>query len=320
MYSLSLMLSLFRRSIKRSLSGFLIVALLVVGCYGNVCHAHERREHDAILNRVLFGRETGFPNSWEDGLVSLQNASYLAVDQANGYGQTELQALRDYGVSGLPRSIDSIDVSGNYTHRQYTHMGWDYSYPDAVNANRWSIRKKILVNTVGKVFNFTSSFNWETFSSQYTQRADSMAAFIYYIHLLGDYQYDFSEDPYQYYGSRYMLQLASGATGRTSVISELKNHMRIIFADQVSTYSFNDLITTLDTCDTRIYAVISTSSEELTDEQYEELNDATSDVIDKLEQYVPGLLRNEVFFNYAFPENGGESSSIWDWLPWHKNE
>lgn len=269
------------------------------------------------MDQILFGSvESSLPSSWEERIDMLHNASFLAIDQYNGNGSAELSELNSYGVVRIPDNISEINFQGNSTHRQYTHMGWDHTYfNDRAN---WNTRKYILINTVGKVFNFSTSWDSNTHHFEYNQRAISMAAFIYYIHLLGDYQQYYEEYPNATQSAN-MLPLVSGATGTTSVISEIKIHLQVICSEQVNSNVFNGFMTELTQCDSRIYNVIYSSTGGLTDEQYEELNDAVDGVIEVLIQYVPDLLRNESFFDNTFPENGEESSGFWDWVPWNKN-
>ena len=310
------MLISYKHSIRTAISIVLILAILTVSLSGRYCLAHSRQEHDKILDRILFGSEYGLPGSWTEKVDALHRASFLAVDQYNGNGQEDLDALRAYGVSSLPRNISAIDFDGNYTHRQYTHMGWDHTYYN--DRAHWSERKRILVNTVGEVFNFTTEWSSDTHHFEYNRRAQNLAALIYYIHLLGDYQYDYGEYPHHNYSS-YMMPLASGTTGVDSIISEFKETLQVLFDDQTNSNSYNGLISSLTASDSEIFRIVGSSRGDLTDGEYEALNDATSDVINALQDYVPGLLRNEAYFNNTFPENGESSSDFWDWLPWNKN-
>ena len=311
-----MMLSLHRHGIKYYISVILIGVLLFISFCNANCLAHDRDEHNRILDRILFGSESGNPDSWAERIDMLHKASYLTLDQANGEGQTDLDALNEFNVPRIPKTISEINVRGNYTHRRYTHLGWDYD--DYPNDSHWDSRQSILINTVGKVFNFSQEWNWDTYHFEYNNRANSMAAFIYYVHLLGDYQYDYGVYPYHDYSS-YMMPLASGATGSSSVISEIKTHLQVVCAEQVDTYVFNGLMTELTQYDSQIYSVVHSSTGVLTDEEYEELNDLVNDVIEALVEHVPGLLREESFFSDTFPENG-ETSTTWDWVPWNKHD
>lgn len=309
-------LNLRRHGVRKYISLLLIGSILTIAFYSDNCFAHNRSEHDSILDRVLFGSDSGLPDSWSERIDMLHRASYLTVDQDNNSGQSDLDALNRFRVPRIPSDISEININGNYSHRQYTHMGWDYNYS---NYSHWDKRQAILINTVGKVFNFSTEWNWDTYHFEYISKANSMAAFIYYIHLLGDYQYDYGEYPYHDY-SLYMMPLASGATGTPSVISEIKTCLQDICADQVDTYVFNGLMTELTQCDSQIYNILQSSTGGLTDDQYEELNDSVEEVLNALIQNVPTLLRNEEFFNNTFPENGEGSSGFWEFLPWNKND
>ena len=117
-----MMLSLHRHGIKYYISVILIGVLLFISFCNANCLAHDRDEHNRILDRILFGSESGNPDSWAERIDMLHKASYLTLDQANGEGQTDLDALNEFNVPRIPKTISEINVRGNYTHRRYTHL------------------------------------------------------------------------------------------------------------------------------------------------------------------------------------------------------
>lgn len=305
----------FKRSIKALISVCLIVTILFVALPGAKCFAHDEAEHNRIMDEILFGRSFGFSASWQKKIDALHAASYLAIDQYNGHGQDKLNMLNDYGVSDIPDDIQVINYSAwGKDHRQYTHKGWNQSS----TKGNWEVRKKILINTVGKVFNFSKSWDSNTLSFEYNAKAQNMAAFIYYIHILGDYDYDLGETPYYYYGGSTMLHLASSPSSN-SVINDMKTHLKIVFKDQNNTHSYNELISGLTVYNSSINNTIRSSNGYMTDEDFESLFDDTKGVIGLLKRKIPSLLNQEDFYTDTFPSNGGDSSTSWDWLPWNKH-
>lgn len=150
-------------------------------------------KHNKIIESALFGRED-YSSSVRDtpagrALKALEAAVYLCLDQYNNYGAEELDTLDEYGVKGLPNSIDEIAFTGNDTHRRYTHLGWNYTYMGAQDKGQnWPVRKAILVNTVKRVFGMDGIWSnisslWDTSGEEW---CDAFAAMLYYLHVLGD--------------------------------------------------------------------------------------------------------------------------------------
>ena len=178
----------------------------------------------------------------QNALKALEYASYLAIDQYNGNGTTELTFLRStYHVPGLPTNIDAIDFRGNEYHRKFTHYGWDHQYYD--DKANWAVRKNILLATTEKVFDFqtfSGKMLWHDFG--YAQKCNSFAALVYYVHVLGDH------DARESYKNIAMMQLAQPHPDQSpDIYSELKYHLQILFADQASTHKYKAFMEELDT-------------------------------------------------------------------------
>lgn len=162
--------------------------------------AFERDEHDDITEEALFGHANkAFMDSKKsDSKTALECAVYLCLDQTKKDGQTDLDTLKKFGVGGLP-SLDDIALTNIFTgdHDAYTHMGWHHDYGDIeIEAHgekwnqRWSRRKKLLVSTVNKTFDFgwLDSLRVGTLGWYDGTRCDGFAELLYYIHVLGDFQ------------------------------------------------------------------------------------------------------------------------------------
>ncbi len=246
----------------------------------------------------------------------------------NGYGQKDLDDLRNAGVTqGVPKTIADIDFNGNSSHRQYTHMGWDYDYsqqgegtpyannrPDTAN---WQLRKIILSETVETVFGFKSPIEWIEGKTPFTpisfnEKCNHMAKFIYYVHICADYNYALKEllNGNIKRVNDDMMPLACprmGLTKDTDLFDELLNCAKVLF----------DSLDNSDSTYTRLVSEIDRAADEA---RYIALDDswrngdsesngnAASDLLAKAEELqttvqkrYPPLFRHCGFFQKAFP-------------------
>ena len=75
-------------------------------CYTIPVLAYNKDEHNAIMRQVLFkDRNTGLEkntspknNKHNKEVEALELACYLAIDQYNGNGESELKSLKQFGV------------------------------------------------------------------------------------------------------------------------------------------------------------------------------------------------------------------------------
>lgn len=149
--------------------------------------------HDSMLRTALFGPEfISLSTDEKTKLELLQAASYLCLDYTGKSNEKKgtdcLEKLNKAHVRGLPKKAEEIASKGGPKHRRYTHMGWDYAYSEAeVNAN-WTRRKRILLETVNKVFEFGPIHGKILFLDfGYNDICNCLARYVYCIHLLGDH-------------------------------------------------------------------------------------------------------------------------------------
>lgn len=178
-----------------------LCAATVAACLTpNSALAFERDEHDDIIEEALFGRANkSFADSKKsDAKTALECAVYLCLDQMRNDGQTDLDTLREFGVDNLP-TLDDIALTHVFVgdHDAYTHMGWHHDYSEVeIEAlgekwnKRWSRRKKLLVDTVNKIYDFgwVDSIRIGALGWFDGTRCDGFAELLYYIHVLGDFQ------------------------------------------------------------------------------------------------------------------------------------
>lgn len=259
----------------------------------------DESEHDKYLEQVLFGTENFKKTKSEEikkSIQALEYASYLALDQYNASSRPKdkekLQFLKNRGVSKVP-AIDDIDFKGNSRHRDYTHRGWDFDYQE--DKANWKVRKELLINTVNKELNIGySGFLW---FKQYNPEGKSFAAFIYYIHVLGDYisgEWN-GEDPYLR-----IIHLADKDDKDYSLIEELKKHLKIIFKDQTNSNVYSGLIHEIDRLNDTAWSVRHTEGELNTEEKFITYHQCAVDLMQVLIDRIPLLLKKESFFADVF--------------------
>ena len=280
----------------------LIVILLVVMLLSSSvpCMAHDKEGHNRFLEEVLFGRDGYISVLSEKGqkaLTALEYASYLAVDQFNGKGTEELYFLkRTYKVPGLPSTISTFDFSGNQFHRSYTHRGWDHEYiQDKAN---WGIRRNLLLATTEQVFDF-SVFSGKIlgYDFGYAEKCNSFAALIYYVHIIGDHE---ARASYKVTDVMMPLAQAHVDVNNPDILSEVKHHLQVIFADQQNTHKYKTLMQELDALAGEARSLAATPGGINTDEKFIVFKDQVLELLTLLQDYVPNMLKDETFFTEVF--------------------
>lgn len=293
---------------KRFLSALLAVVLMA-GVV-SVGYAHDKDEHKKKMKEILFDNENHrLTGSQKDAFDALVYASQLAIDQANESGESFLKKLReDYKVSGLPKNISKIafNVKAD-AHRAYTHRGWDYDYsntskPGSDEAN-WPLRKEILLKTTAKVFDFHKSrqFLWHEWGD-YDKKCNSMAALIYYIHVLADHQ-DYLDSKHTDYSdeSPEMMPFVSESSNEPDVVSEIIKHLEILFEDQTDDDNYKNLMHDLKTIKEEAIRIKGKRTGEIDTVEKRALYKAQVDECIKcMSLYVNKLLKKEDFWTDVF--------------------
>jgi len=176
-----------------------------------------------------------------------KDKEYFEVNDAVAFLKENMKQLNFNSISNFR---DFLTPNSGNTHGHYSHLGWDHIYPDddiltttrgdiVVNTQKkWEIRKKILIDAMGKTFNF---------SILESKKKDSLGALFYYVHMLGDHE-DNSvataytrlpiENKYEQMhlpGFREWEKDPRWTPGdNETILKELKKHLEILFADQRS--------------------------------------------------------------------------------------
>ena len=273
--------------IKRIVSIILISVLLVINI--TPASAFNRNEHDRYMSDVLFKDFKNIENdvNIKDDIKALEAASYLTIDQYNGNGNNALLMLNEYGVKSLPSSINEIDYSAGAYHRRATHRGWDAESTGVYNTsdrNRWIIRKKILLNTADKMFNFNGN----------NSKKDSFCALIYYTHILGDRIADT-----KYYPNADIIELG-GRMDKQDISHELVHHIEILFSDQKDTHKYNHVVSKLDSYNSKLSELLKNNNGILSDDNFKLYHEYAEAIMDVLRWNVPEMLKEEDFFREKF--------------------
>ena len=269
-------------------------------------------EHDSELEDVLF--EDGYSKYKSDDIKNkvkaLEYASYLTIDQFNGNGKSKFDELKIMKMKGLPIKFSKIDYNEDFnnsnkkisanTHRLYTHQGWERNYTaKGKNINKfWQNRRKILLGTVDSVFDFESSS-----LLGYSDKCNSMAGIIYYVHILGDYN---EADKYT------KISLLPHLAGRENaneedkdydIITSLESYIEILFKSQKETTEYKALINGLDDIADNAGKIVQSVGGVNTDDEFDEYHQYADETMELLKEYMPKLLKNEKFFAEQFYSN-----------------
>lgn len=288
----------------------LLCAAAVLSCSLSQTYAFPREDHNSYMHQVLFGENfniTDYNEKEIRSIEALEAASYLAIDQDNGYGADKLKMLSDYGVHSLPQSICEINFRAGSDHRLYTHLGWhgannDDSQPYDKDSAKWNVRKNILVQTTAKVFGFKSeqrglnaviNYVQKVFGFKNEQRdlSDSLSAVIYYVHILGDHIYYENGN-----GSNSGLIPMGGELNEYDIIHQLIYHFDRLFTSPSSASRYNSFRSQLVLFNSRFSNLANREGGETFAEGHN-----AKDLMDLLIKHVPGLLREEPYFSKAFP-------------------
>ena len=273
--------------------------------------AYERAEHDDITEEILFGKSNPvFDSKKTDAKKCLESAVYLCLDQSRSNGADDLSILKDYGVDAVPE-LEQIALTGIFygSHDKYTHMGWHYDYSDTNISTlgepwekRWKLRKKLLLNSVNKVFGFgpISSFRINVLGHAEGTKADAFAELLYYVHILGDYEDKIADNIKK---GKYKMDLLAipFATRQASkqnrdLFFDLQESIEKLFDNSKDPNSFKSLSDKLDNIAQAARSRPTVSSKTGAENFRKDVMKTRR----ALKKYVPPLLAQEEFFSQVF--------------------
>ena len=279
-----------------------LCALMLISAHSAL--AHDRSGHNEDAELILYGNKDykSTHPAVSEIIQAIEDATYLAVDQFNGDGQDVLNNLQNRGVPDIPTSISEINFTGNYSHRQYTHKGWNIIESDKAH---WPIRKQILMNTVKKeLFTYTdtplSLFPWVSEKVYGTKgsikQQENFCILLYYTHILGDHI-----EAKKYQDLAYIAPLVRpNDRDNPGIIPELMSSFETLFEPQSGSFTYIGFMQELDSLRSRSETLLQSTGGVNTDEKFTEYHRCAEDLLSTLEQYVPGLLQKESFFHDTF--------------------
>ncbi len=285
---------------KKTIVALSLITAMIVSCISTV-YAFPREKHDDYLQSMLFIE--GQPDSNQEAVKLLEEASFLAIDQFNGTGQKELTDLSK-AVRGVPEDILAINFKANdITHRYYTHKGWDFDYQLSLNEDpaHSLTRKRILLLTVNDIFDF-GLFSGSWFGhDMFDKKCNSFCALIYYAHVIGDHINDKT-----YKNNPQAPLYRPNDEKNPGIIPEMIKHCEILFADnQSGERVYEDFIRELKSQFERIKPLVNSKGRIDTQEEFDVYHKCAEDLMDLLINNVPILLKGEDFFLKVFyPDRG----------------
>ena len=304
--------------VKRIICFWLVVLLCLSSSV--ITSAHGREEHDEELEFVLFGNRY-YKNTHpadKNKIRAIEDALFLCVDQYNGSGKYELKNLHNEKVPDIIQSIEEIDYTSNYSHRSLTHRGWNISYDKKAH---WELRQKILRNTVQKEL-FSSMdtplswFPWlseKVYKKRNSEQLESFCILLYCVHVLGDHIEAGEEKKLGQGQSRpktpkekiaglsYILPLAhTEDRDNPGLIPDLIKNCAILFDAQSKTRRYMSFMQELEDLRNKSERIYESEGGVNTDPKFEDYNACAKELLNVLGEYVPELLKKEIFFSNTF--------------------
>ena len=297
---------------KRFAAFFLLLTLLVSSVIP--AQAYDESSHNELICSILFEENpVGLSQEAQQQLSLLLDATTICLDQYQGSYVDKLDALNRQKIHGIPKNINEINFRGNQYHRRYTHKGWDFSYPS--ETGNWPARKTLLLQTVNHVFEFQDragqwGFLWWNKDYGYDKQCNSFAAFLYYLHILGEYEQaaEDTEDQQGWnthykttYGSVIPLAVAHPGDNNSDVFWELEKHLPVIFEEQKKdgSHNYTGMITDIQILAGKARRLAAQKGG-ITAENFSEYCRYATELIGILEERIPVLLEKEEFFSEKF--------------------
>lgn len=293
-----------------------IVLVLLAGLCP-VAFAHPNQgAHDHDLSDILFGEGYYLTGEKKAKFQAIADAAALCIDQFSSNEDQEskkplFEALDER--IGFSFTFDDIELqklpgginASAKTHRRYTHRGWNFSdYPSQMQ-KLWDQRKLILTATVnkelfGKDPGILKKIKWIeglVYSEEAcNEQCEAFCALVYYIHILGDYEEAKS------YSSEFqqLIPLVRNPEDTTApaMIDEIIALIPILFDSQP--WSTPVLIQELERIKANAEKIMFVQGGIRTQEQFDAYHECAMELIEALEDYIPGMLKNTDFFSKAF--------------------
>ena len=166
----------------KRMAAFFITILVFISLNGKVAFACDESQTNIYVTQILFG-DAAFSKTTDENVKMLMYALYLCSEQADNQGQEKIDYLKSKRVSEIP-SLTELNINGDNL-LECSHNTWEYKSAEITGVQEK--RRKVLRNTVNKVFDF--GFINNLFKGK-NGSCNSFAALLYYSHILADYLAD----------------------------------------------------------------------------------------------------------------------------------
>jgi hypothetical protein len=228
---------------------------------------------------------------------------FKSVNDARKYLQDHKAELK---INSIPKNEEFLTPGPeDYSHEEYTHLGWDYPNYTPDTARKWLVRKEFLRDFLGKHFSFGLNDSADIIKPS---KRDSFAALLYYVHMLGDHEGNkiggahtripiksLDEQNDEETGIVTHWERNINGTPITNIIDELNHHLKILFSGQENDPRYKQLLS-IGNYLPEVYQI---NAEDDTPERARKIQENQRAkamwVLDRIFETVPYLLRNESF-------------------------
>ena len=126
-----------------------ILATVLLFSFSSTVFACDEKQTNTYATQVLFG-DNALSKENDENVKMLMSALYLCSEQTDNLGQEKIDYLKGKRVSGIP-ALDDLKIKGS-SLLECSHNSWEYVF--AAAQKNQANRKKVLQNTVNKVFDF----------------------------------------------------------------------------------------------------------------------------------------------------------------------
>lgn len=159
-----------------------ILAIVLLFSLSSTVFACDEKQTNTYVTQILFG-DNALSKENDENVKMLMSALYLCSEQSDNQGQDKVNYLKGKKVSGIP-VLDDLKIKESSLF-ECSHNSWEHVFT-AAQKNQAN-RKKVLQNTVNKVFDF--GFVNNIIGSK-SGKCNSFSALLYYSHILTDYLAD----------------------------------------------------------------------------------------------------------------------------------
>lgn len=187
-----------------------ILTMVLLMSLSSTVFACDEQQSDTYVTQIIFG-DKALSKANDENVKMLMSALFLCSEQADNRGQDKIDYLKAKKVSGVPE-LSELNIKQNAL-LECSHNSWEHEFVTA--KKNQANRRKVLQNTVNKVFDFGFVNNIIGGNSG---KCNSFAAVLYYSHILADYLADDPSDTEVNINGR----LTSAYSGQTYV--EINNN------------------------------------------------------------------------------------------------